>query len=46
MKKILLGLFTLTSISAMAAEGVNFYGRVGLDVFSHYNKIFRKRCRW
>ena len=30
------------SISAMAAEGVNFYGRVGLDVFSHYNKISEK----
>ncbi len=42
MKKILLGLFALTSISAMAAEGVNFYGRVGLDVFSHYNKISEK----
>ena len=26
----------------MAAEGVNFYGRVGLDVFSHYNKISEK----
>lgn len=42
MKKILLGLFALTSISAMAAEGVNFYGRVGLDVFSHYNKVSEK----
>ena len=39
MKKILLGLFALASVSAVAAEGVNVYGRLGLDVYSHYNKL-------
>ena len=39
MKKVLLGLFVLASVSAVAAEGVNVYGRLGLDVYSHYNKI-------
>ena len=39
MKKVLLGLFALASVSAVAAEGVNVYGRLGLDVYSHYNKI-------
>ena len=39
MKKILLGLFALASVSAVAAEGVNVYGRLGLDVYSHYNKV-------
>ena len=39
MKKVLLGLFALASISAVAAEGVNVYGRLGLDVYSHYNKL-------
>lgn len=39
MKKILLGLFAVASVSAMAAEGINVYGRVGLDVYSHYNKV-------
>ena len=39
MKKVLLGLFVLASVSAVAAEGVNVYGRLGLDVYSHYNKL-------
>ncbi len=39
MKKVLLGLFALASVSAVAAEGVNVYGRLGLDVYSHYNKV-------
>ena len=39
MKKVLLGLFALASVSAVAAEGVNVYGRLGLDVYSHYNKL-------
>ena len=39
MKKILLGLFALASVSAVAAEGVNVYGRLGLDVYSHYDKV-------
>ena len=39
MKKILLGLFALASVSAVAAEGVNVYGRLGLDVYSRYQKI-------
>ena len=39
MKKVLLGLFALASVSAVAAEGVNVYGRLGYDVYSHYNKI-------
>ena len=39
MKKILLGIFAIMSISTMAANnGVNVYGRLGLDVYSHYNK--------
>ena len=42
MKKVLLGLFALASVSAVAAEGVNVYGRLGLDVYSHYNKIVAK----
>ena len=39
MKKILLGLFAVASVSAMAAEDINVYGRLGLDVYSHYNKV-------
>ena len=39
MKKVLLGLFALASVSAVAAEGVNVYGRLGLDVYSHYDKV-------
>lgn len=40
MKKVLLGLFAILSISAIAADnGVNVYGRFGLDVISRYNKI-------
>ena len=39
MKKVLLGLFALASVSAVAAEGVNVYGRLGLDVYSRYQKI-------
>ena len=39
MKKVLLGLFALASVSAVATEGVNVYGRLGLDVYSHYNKF-------
>ena len=42
MKKVLLGLFALASVSAVAAEGVNVYGRLGLDVYSHYNKLVDK----
>ena len=40
MKKLLLGLFVLGAISAAAADnGVNVYGRLGLDVASRYNKL-------
>mgnify|MGYP000154721040 FL=1 len=40
MKKLLLGLFVLGAISATAADnGVNVYGRLGLDVASRYNKL-------
>ena len=42
MKKVLLGLFALASVSAVAAEGVNVYGRLGFDVYSHYNKLVDK----
>ena len=43
MKKILLGLFAIMSISATAANnGVNVYGRFGLDVYSHYNQVSQK----
>ncbi|WP_427171982.1 outer membrane beta-barrel protein [Fusobacterium nucleatum] len=43
MKKILLGLFAIMSISAMAAnKGVNVYGRFGLDIYSHYNQVSQK----
>ena len=40
MKKLLLGLFVLGAVSAVAADkGVNVYGRLGLDVASRYNKL-------
>ena len=40
MKKLLLGLFVLGAISAAAADnGVNVYGRLGLDVASRYSKL-------
>lgn len=39
MKKILLGLFAITSVSAIAAEGINVYGRLGLDIYSRYNNF-------
>ena len=40
MKKLLLGLFVLGAISVAAADnGVNVYGRLGLDVASRYNKL-------
>lgn len=43
MKKILLGLFAIMSISAMATnKGVNVYGRFGLDIYSHYNQVSQK----
>lgn len=43
MKKILLGLFAIMSISTTAANnGVNVYGRFGLDVYSHYNQVSQK----
>lgn len=43
MKKILLGLFAIMSISAMAAnKGINVYERFGLDVYSHYNQVSQK----
>ena len=40
MKKLLLGLFVLGAVSAVAADkGVNVYGRLGLDVSSRYHKL-------
>ena len=39
MKRILLGLFAMVSVSSMAAEGINVYGRLGLDIYSHYNNF-------
>ena len=40
MKKLLLGLFVLGAVSAVAADnGINVYGRLGLDVTSRYNKL-------
>ena len=42
MKKVLIGLFVLSSMATMAAEGVNIYGRVGADVISRYSKYSNK----
>ncbi len=39
MKKVLIGLFALASVSAFANEGINVYGRIGLDVHSKFNTI-------
>ncbi len=39
MKKVLIGLFALASISAFANEGINVYGKVGLDVVSKFTVL-------
>ncbi len=39
MKKILIGLFALASVSAFANEGINVYGKVGLDISSKFSGI-------
>lgn len=39
MKKILLGLFALSSVASFAAQEVNVYGKFGVDVVSRFNKV-------
>ena len=39
MKKILLGLLVLSSAVTFANQGINVYGKFGVDVVSRFNKI-------
>ena len=39
MKKILLGLLVLSSAVSFANQGINVYGKFGVDVVSRFNKI-------
>ncbi|MDC7955687.1 hypothetical protein PKF05_07605 [Fusobacterium simiae] len=39
MKKILLGLMIVSSAVSFANQGVNVYGKFGVDVISRFNKI-------
>ncbi len=39
MKKVLIILFTLTSVGSFAKNGINVYGKFGLDVYSRFNAI-------
>ena len=39
MKKILLGLLVLSSAISFANQGINVYGKFGVDVVSRFNKI-------
>ncbi len=39
MKKVLIGLLILATISIFASQGINVYGRIGLGVHSNFTAV-------